>query len=97
MGPGSGRNGTEIAPRVVVDLAVRSGKPVIQGTRVPVELVIARLAGGTTADEVAEDYGIALEDVRAALSYAARAVAAEEVRARRRIDGSRLQISPEFG
>ena len=71
----------EIAPRIVVDPNVRFGKPVIQGTRVPVELVVAKLAGGMTPREVADEYEIAEEDVRAALSYAAGLVAAEEVRA----------------
>jgi uncharacterized protein (DUF433 family) len=36
----------EIAPRIVVDQAVRFGRPVIRGTRVPVATVIAKLAGG---------------------------------------------------
>ena len=59
-----------IAPRIVVDPAVRFGKPVIQGTRVPVGLVVAKLAGGMTTDEVAREYEITSEDVQAALSYA---------------------------
>ncbi len=71
----------EIEPRIVVDPKVRFGKPVIKGTRVPAELVVAKLAGGMTPEEVAEEYEISLEDVRAALSYAANLLAAEEVRA----------------
>jgi uncharacterized protein (DUF433 family) len=70
----------EIASRIVVDPNIRFGKPVIQGTRVPVDLVIAKLAGGMTAQEVAEEYEISLEDIQAALSYAAKVLAAEEVR-----------------
>ena len=70
----------EIAPRIVVDPAVRFGKPVIRGTRVPVELVIAKLGGGMAEQEVAKDYGITVEDIRAALRYAASVLAAEEVR-----------------
>jgi len=70
----------QIAPRVVVDPAVRFGKPVIQGTRVPVELVIAKLAGGMKPEEIVEEYEITLEDIRASLSYAASMLAAEEVR-----------------
>jgi len=70
----------QIAPRVVVDPAVRFGKPVIQGTRVPVELVIAKLAGGMKGEEIVEEYGITQEDIQAALSYAASMLAAEEVR-----------------
>lgn len=71
----------EIAPRIVVDPTVRFGKPVIEGTRVPVDLVIAKLAGGMTAEAVATEYGLQREDVLAALAYAARTVASEEIRA----------------
>jgi uncharacterized protein (DUF433 family) len=71
----------EIAPRITVDEHVRFGRPVIQGTRVPVEKVIAELAGGLSADEVADEYGLSREDVLAALSYAARMLAGEQVRA----------------
>ncbi|MCL5109641.1 MAG: DUF433 domain-containing protein [Chloroflexi bacterium] len=60
----------EIAPRVVVAPAVRFGKPVIRGTRVPVELVVAKLAGGMAEQEVAEEYEITVEDIRAALVVA---------------------------
>ena len=45
-----------------------------------VELVIAKLAGRMTAGKVAKEYEIALEDVRAALGYAAALVAGEEIR-----------------
>lgn len=70
-----------IAPRVVVDSAVRFGKPVIEGTRVPIDLVVGKLAGGMSIDDVASEYELTLEDIRAALAYAARAVADEQVRA----------------
>ena len=72
---------TEIAPRIVVDENVRFGKPVIKGTRVPVDVVVGKLAGGMSIDEVLDEYGIIREDVLAALAYAARAVADEQVRA----------------
>jgi uncharacterized protein (DUF433 family) len=73
----------EIAPRITVDEKVRFGKPVIQGTRVPVDLVVGKLAGGMTVEEVMEEYELAREDVLAALAYAARAVAEEHIRAGR--------------
>jgi uncharacterized protein (DUF433 family) len=38
----------EIAPRISVDERIRFGKPVITGTRVPVDLVLGKLAGGMT-------------------------------------------------
>jgi uncharacterized protein (DUF433 family) len=72
---------TEIAPRIVVDPGVRFGKPVIQGTRVPVFLVIAKLAAGMEPGEIAEEYQITLEDVQAALGYAASVLADTEKQA----------------
>lgn len=71
----------EIAPRITVDQGVRFGRPVIRGTRVPVDLVIAKLAGGMATEEVAQEYGLEREDVLAALAYAARTLAEEQVRA----------------
>lgn len=71
----------EIAPRITVDSSIRSGRPVIQGTRVPVELVLAKLAGGMSAEDVAREYEITQDDIRAVLAYAASMVAAEEIRA----------------
>jgi uncharacterized protein (DUF433 family) len=65
----------------VVDPAVRLGRPVIIGTRVPVDVVVGQLAAGLSAAEVAEEYGISPEDVLAALAYAARVLAADQVRA----------------
>jgi uncharacterized protein (DUF433 family) len=72
----------EIAPRIIVDPQIRFGKPVIKGTRVPVALVLAELAGGHPASEIVEEYAISEEDIQAALSYAADLVASEEIRIR---------------
>jgi uncharacterized protein (DUF433 family) len=71
----------ELAPRISATPDVRFGRPVITGTRVPVDVVLTQLANGLTADEVAREYGIAREDVLAALAYAARQVAEEDIRA----------------
>jgi uncharacterized protein (DUF433 family) len=72
---------TEIAPRIVVDEQIRSGRPVIKGTRVPVDVVLGQLAAGLSADEVAEKYSVARDDVLAVLSYAAKTLGNEDVRA----------------
>jgi uncharacterized protein (DUF433 family) len=71
----------EIAPRIVVDPAVQHGKPVIQGTRLPVELVIGQLAASMDAAAVAADYDLQPADIQAALAYAALVLASEEVHA----------------
>lgn len=65
--------------RIVIDPEVRHGKPVIRGTRVAVDLVLGSLAGGMTAEDVAQEYGITREDVMAALAYATNLVAKEQV------------------
>jgi uncharacterized protein (DUF433 family) len=72
---------TEIAPHIVVDPSVRFGRPVIRGSRVPVDVVVAQMGAGLSAEQVAEEYGITRDDVLAALAYAATVLASEQVRA----------------
>jgi uncharacterized protein (DUF433 family) len=56
----------EINPDVMV------GKPVIRGTRIPVELVVRLVAQGIPEAEILEQYPrLRPEDIRAALMYAA--------------------------
>jgi uncharacterized protein (DUF433 family) len=56
--------------RVVVDPDVCHGQACIKGTRVLVSVILDGLASGETEDEVARDFQISREDVRAALRYA---------------------------
>ena len=72
---------TVIAPRVAVDPEVHSGEPVIEGTRVPASVIVGAVAAGDTIEEVAREYSIDALDVRAALSYAAKLLEGETVRA----------------
>lgn len=46
------------------------GKPTIKGTRIPVYILVGMLAEGVEVKEIAEDYGISEEEVRAAALYA---------------------------
>jgi len=64
--------------RVVIDPEIQHGKPVIRGTRIPVTRIIGGLAGGMTREEIMREYEITEEDIRAALSYAADLIEAEE-------------------
>ncbi len=58
--------------RITLDPAVRSGKPVIRGTRITVTDVLEYLAGGMTTDEVLADFpDLQIEDIQAVLLYAA--------------------------
>ncbi|MBI3583100.1 MAG: DUF433 domain-containing protein [Nitrospinae bacterium] len=71
----------EIAYRITADEKVRFGKPVIKGTRVPVDLIIGKLAGGMTYEEVMSEYDLIKEDILAALDYAAKHLSSEEIKA----------------
>lgn len=53
----------------------------ITGTRVPVELILGKLAGGLTYEEVMREYEITREDILAVLDYAAKTLSGEEIRA----------------
>jgi uncharacterized protein (DUF433 family) len=64
----------EIAPRITADEKVRFGKPVVKGTRVPVDLILGKLAGGLTYEDVMVEYDLAREDILAALNYAAKSL-----------------------
>ncbi len=71
----------EIAPRVSVNEKIRFGKPVISGTRVPVDLIIGKLGGGMTYDEIMAEYEITREDILAVLEYAAKILSSKDIKA----------------
>lgn len=69
----------DLVDRVVTNPSIMLGKPVIRGTRVPVELLLQKLGEGATTEELLDAYpNLTPEDVRAALIYAARVLAREE-------------------
>jgi len=70
----------ELLERIVVDPKVMVGKPVIKGTRIPVEHVLTLLAQGLTVEEILKDYPhLARDDIAAVLLYAAKVTGREEV------------------
>jgi len=67
-------------PLIEIDPAIMMGKPVIRGTRIPVETILEQLAGGETEDELlAAHPRLTREGIRAALDYAARTLRADVV------------------
>ena len=67
------------ADRIEINPNVMLGKPVIRGTRIPVELILRKLSEGATEAELLDAYPrLTVEDIRAALAYAADTVAHEE-------------------
>lgn len=65
--------------RIIMDPKVRHGKPVVRGTRVPVEIVVGSLAGGMSYEEICREYEITEADIRACLEYAATVLTHEEI------------------
>ena len=65
----------EIFPGISMNPDVRFGKPCITGTRMDVATVVGLLAAGETVDTVAAEYQLSIEQVRAALAYAAHVAA----------------------
>ncbi|HEX6882419.1 MAG TPA: DUF433 domain-containing protein [Planctomycetota bacterium] len=55
------------------------GKPVIRGTRIPVELILRRIGAGASEDDILRSYpNLTREDIRAAVTYAADEIAGRE-------------------
>ena len=70
----------DLLKRITVDPRVMAGKPVIRGTRVPVDLVVRMVARGISEQELLREYPrLRVKDIRAALTYAAEVVAHEDV------------------
>jgi uncharacterized protein (DUF433 family) len=66
--------------RIILSPNIMVGKPVIRGTRIPVELIVRMLAQGMREDDILAEYPrLQTEDIRASLSYAAQTLAHEEV------------------
>jgi len=64
--------------RIVIEPDLHHGAPCIKGTRIPVTMIVGSLADGMTPEEVREAYPqLSLEDIRAALAYAAEVVRQE--------------------
>gem|GEM_PF-850889 len=59
---------------------VIAGKPILAGTRIPVELILKMLSHGIQEGEILRDYPkLQAEDTRAGLAYAAQVLALEEI------------------
>jgi uncharacterized protein (DUF433 family) len=65
--------------RIQIDAAVCGGSPVIRATRVPVAIVVGSLAAGMSFEDVAREYDMSDEDIRAALGYASARVSEESL------------------
>jgi uncharacterized protein (DUF433 family) len=68
-----------VTDRIEVNPKVMLGKPVIRGTRVPVELILRKLSEGATEQDLLDAYPrLSRQDIQAAIGYAADTLAHEE-------------------
>lgn len=64
--------------RIVVDPRVMLGKPVVRGTRIPIELLLRKLSEGASFDDLLDAYPrLTTEDILASIAYAADTLAVE--------------------
>jgi uncharacterized protein (DUF433 family) len=69
-----------VTDRIEMNPRVMLGKPVIRGTRIPVELILRKLGEGASEADVLDAYPhLTREDIQAAMRYAADTLAHEEV------------------
>ena len=67
-------------PRIEINPQVLSGKPIIRGTRIPVELIVRKLSEGASEADILDAYPrLTVLDIRAALLFAADSLAHETV------------------
>ena len=65
--------------RVEINREICHGKPCIRGTRIMVTVILDNLAEGATPEEIVKEYPpLTIEDVQAALKYAAKLAHHEE-------------------
>jgi len=66
--------------RIEINPDVMLGKPVIRGTRLPVELLLRKLSEGATEADLLDAYPrLTRADIQAALAYAADTLALETI------------------
>jgi uncharacterized protein (DUF433 family) len=66
--------------RIEINPNMMDGKPVVRGTRVPVELVLRKLGAGMSPEAILVDHPrLTLEDINAAQAFAADYLADEDI------------------
>jgi uncharacterized protein (DUF433 family) len=69
-----------VTDRIEINAGVMQGKPVVRGTRIPVEILLRKLAEGATIEQLLDAYPrLVADDIRAALDYAADMIAHESI------------------
>lgn len=67
--------------KIIVNPKILVGKPVLEGTRIPVYLILNLLAHGKTIQQIVEEYPeLQKEDVQAAIEYASNQMQYDETK-----------------
>jgi len=70
----------DLLRRITFDKDILTGKPIIRGMRISVDVILELLAKGATVEEILEDYPqLERDDLQAALLYAHRLVSGETI------------------
>lgn len=69
-----------LSERITLNPKVLLGKPTIRGLRISVEQILHALAAGVPVEDLLQDYPeLEIDDIRAALAYAASIISEERV------------------
>ena len=68
---------TNIPPNILIDSNVCHGKPVIQGTRTPVTVILDALVAGDSYEEIEKDYEITREEILGCIAFASSEVSSQ--------------------
>lgn len=65
--------------RIEFNPDILSGKPVIKGTRISVEIILNKISAGTNRERIQDELDISKEDITAAVKYAEKIIANEDI------------------
>ena len=67
--------------KIIIDPAICFGKPILEGTRIPVYMVLDLLEEGCSFEEIIKDYypDLTADDIKTCIHYANQVVKNEEI------------------
>jgi len=69
----------KLLSRIERNPEIMFGKPVIKGTRLPIDLILEKLAYGETEEDLIAEYPfLTKDDIKAAILYASKFISLEE-------------------